>query len=87
MKTGLKEVDPLFTDDVDDPVLLSQPPRPRTREDVFQRLGLANTGKGISQDSLDEVQNPESNLAIDLDPVAEIFPKLRLKDGDPLAPA
>jgi hypothetical protein len=84
---GLKEIDPLFANDIDDPVLLGQPPCPRTREDVFQWLGLANTSKGISQDGLDEVQSAQSNLAVNLDPVPEIFPKLRLKDGDPLAPA
>jgi hypothetical protein len=83
----LEEIDPIFMDDIDDPVLLGQPPRPRTREDVLQRLGFADAGERISQNGLDEVQSPQSDSAINLDPVPEIFPKLRLKDGDPLAPA
>jgi hypothetical protein len=83
---GLEKIDPVFSDDIDDPVLLGQPPRPRAREDMLQRLGLADAMEGISQNGLDEVQSPKGNSAIDLDPMPEIFPKLRLKDGDPLAP-
>lgn len=53
---------------------------------MLQRFGFANAGEGISQNGLDEIQSPESDLAIHLDPVPEIFPKLWLKDRDPLAP-
>lgn len=54
---------------------------------MLQRLGLANAGEGISQNGLDEVQSPQSDFAINLDPMPEILPELRLKNGDPLAPA
>jgi hypothetical protein len=83
----LEEIDPVFTDDIDDPVLLGQPSRPGAREDVLQRLGLTDTGEGVSQNGLDEIQSPQGNSAINLDPVSEILPKLRLKDGDPLTPS
>lgn len=86
MKARLEEIDPVFMDDIDDPVLLGQPPGPRAREDMLQRLGLADAVEGIPQNGLDEVQSPQGYSAINLDPMPEIFPKLRLKDGDPLTP-
>jgi hypothetical protein len=54
---------------------------------VLQRLRLADAVEGISQNGLDKIQSPQGNSAVDLDPMPEIFPKLRLKDGDPLAPS
>jgi len=53
---------------------------------MLQRLGLADAVEGIPQNGLDEVQSPQGYSAINLDPMPEIFPKLRLKDGDPLTP-
>jgi hypothetical protein len=53
---------------------------------VSEGFGLANPGKWIAKNGLDQVSDPERDLAIGLDPVAKVFPKLRLEDGGSLAP-
>jgi hypothetical protein len=40
---SLKKVDPVVLHAIDDPMLLSNPPRPTTVQQVTQRLGLSYT--------------------------------------------
>jgi hypothetical protein len=51
-----QEVDPVVLDEVDDPVLLRQPPRPRSRREMLQRLGISDPSEGVAEVLIDEVE-------------------------------
>ena len=85
MVARLQEVDLGALHKVDEAMLLGYASRPRARQNVLQRLGFADSGKGIADDGLDEVEHPQRNLAIGCDPELEVFPKLSMKDGETLA--
>jgi hypothetical protein len=67
---------------VHQPMLLSDPARPRPREDVLQRLGFAETLERIAHHGFHEIENAESDAAVGFDPVAEVLPELRMEDRD-----
>lgn len=76
----LKKVDPPLTNKGDQPMLLCNTPRPDTRPQIFQRLGLANADERFADDRLDEIENAKRHRPIGLNPVAEILSKLRVED-------
>ena len=53
MVAGLKEIDPVVADKVDDSVFLCQPPRPGPGDEVSQRLRLPYPPKRIANDGFD----------------------------------
>ena len=46
--TGLEEIDTMLQDPVNQPVFLSDSPRPATRESKFEGFGFANAFKRVS---------------------------------------
>jgi hypothetical protein len=76
----LKEIDAPLADEVHDPVLLREPARPGARGQILQWLRLADARERISQDGLDQIESPQCELSIGLDPIAKILQKLRLED-------
>jgi hypothetical protein len=83
--SALQKVDLLMLDDVDEPVLLGDPPRPWPSGKVLQRLRLAQASERSPQDVLDEDQHAEGRATVSIDPEAKVFPKLWMKDGYVLA--
>src|SRR5262249_27368223 len=80
MTTSLEELDAVAPHQVDQAVLLRDPPRPRPGQLVLQRLGLAHADERFTQGRLDQLQDAEGNPAIVLDP-GKILAELRVKDG------
>src|SRR5579859_5206621 len=79
MVSRLKEVNPVWADLINQPVLLGDSPRPATRQLKPQRLRLADADKGISQNRLDQIKSSQGSLAVDLHPVPEVPAKLRVE--------
>jgi len=48
MEAGLEEIDTMLQHPVNQPVFLSDPPGPATRESKFEGLGFANAFKRVS---------------------------------------
>jgi hypothetical protein len=80
MIARLKKVDPTLTNKVDQPMLLRNAPRPDTRPQIFQRLGLANADKRFTDDHFDEIEDPKRHRPIGLNPMAEILAELRVEN-------
>src|SRR5215471_16788545 len=74
--TGCEDDDLCFRDDVDEAVLIVDPPGPGPRQVVLERLGLADTGEGIPPDVLDQFVDPREHLAVGLDPGGVVLPAL-----------
>lgn len=80
MVPRLKKVDPPLTNKIDQPMLLRDAPRPDTRPQIFQGLGLAYADKRFTDDRLDEIENAKRHRPIGLNPIAEILAELRVED-------
>jgi hypothetical protein len=80
VEARLEEVDPVFADQIDDPVLLGQAPRPGAREDVLERLRLTFSLKRIAQHGVDDLQCAQRRPAVGLDPETQVFQELALED-------
>jgi len=50
-------------------MLLSNPARPTTGQNVLERFGLANTSEGISQYSLNQFKDAQGCPSVGVDPV------------------
>ena len=61
-------------------MLLGNPPRPRTREKMLQRLGFTDPVERIAKHGLDKIQDPQGDLTIDLDPSTQVLAKLCVED-------
>ena len=61
-------------------MLLGKTARPDAGGEIFKRFRFADACKGIAHDSLNQVERTLGNLSVGFDPVAEIFPELRLED-------
>lgn len=79
MVSGLKEVYPVGTHEVDDSMFLSEASRPGSRGKKLQWLGLSNARKWITQYSFDQVERSQSDLAFNLNPIPQILAELRMK--------
>ena len=82
---GLEKLDAVSEDFVNEAIRLVDPTRPHVASEVFERFWLANTGEGISQHCLDQIQDAQGSLAIGVDPVAEILEAFVLQDRGPRA--
>ena len=81
MIPGLKKVDSLAPDEIDESVFFRDPTRPSPREKVLQWFRLPDPDKRLSQNGLDQVQNPQGRPSVGFHPETQIFSKLRLKNG------
>ena len=81
MITGLEEIDPVVTDEINKTVFLGETAGPDAGGKEFKRFGLANAGEGVTHDRLDQVEGPERHLPVGFNPVAQIVQELRLEDG------
>ena len=59
---------------VHEPVLIGDPPRPSTLRTVFKLLGLAYPAEGIAEASIYQCINPLKDPAISLLPVLVVLP-------------
>jgi hypothetical protein len=80
---SLEEIDAIVGDEVDDPVLLGQPSRPDIRAQMPKGFRLAQTGKGVRHDGLDERHDLESDAPVLFDPVSKVLSELVLKNAVP----
>ena len=80
MVARLEEMDRFFAYQVDQPVLPGNASGPDARAKTLQRLRLPLSVERVPEDRLHQSQDPQSNTPIRLDPMDEIFAKLRLKD-------
>src|SRR4051812_26706220 len=85
MKPRLKEVDAVSADEVDETVFAREPPGPSARQMMLKRLRLAEARERITQHRLDEFESPQRYVAVLLDPVSQVFAKLRMKNRVALA--
>ena len=81
MIAGLKKIDSVVANEVYQAMLLGKTARPDARGEIFKWFRFANACKGIAHDSLDQVERTHGNLSVGFDPVAEVFPELRLEDS------
>lgn len=61
-------------------MLLCNPARPATRENILERFWFANISERVSQHGFNELEDSQSHLAVRVDPVTEILTKLRMED-------
>jgi hypothetical protein len=73
---GLKEVDPPFSHQVDNPMLLSESPGPDRGIEVLQPFRFSDPVNWIAQVGLDQPQNALCRPTIGPDPVLQVLPKL-----------
>lgn len=85
MVPRLEEINAVVPHQVDDAMLSSEAPGPDAESEVFQRLGPSDAPKGVSHDSLHDIQRTQGDLAIRFHPVPKVFSELRMKHG--FAPA
>lgn len=78
---NLKKIDPVVANEVYKAMLLGKTTGPYAGGEIFKRFGFANTCKGVTHNGLDQVERTHGGLAVDFDPVAEVFPELRLEDS------
>lgn len=62
-------------------MLLCQTSRPSARREILQSFGLADAGEWLTQNSLDDLEGPQRDSAISLDPIAEVLAELGLEYG------
>ena len=63
MIARLKEVNAGFAP-INQPVLLSDPPRPAAPQHVFERLGLADARERIAEDRFYKLQNAQGRFPV-----------------------
>jgi hypothetical protein len=80
---GLEKVNTLFSDPVNEPVLLRDTSRPASGKRVSERLGFTQPLEGVAQHRFNQVQHPDCYIAVGLDPIAKILPELGLEDSEP----
>lgn len=80
MVSRLQEVNSVIAHEIDNAMFLRQPARPTTRAKIFERFGLPDSFKRIAQDGFHQFESSQSQFAICLDPITQVFDELRLED-------
>ncbi len=80
---SLEEIDPLFTHQIYEPVLLGDSARPSAWAQILQGFGFSNALEWVAYHGFDKRYDPERDFSILLDPVLQIFNELGLKDSIP----
>jgi len=65
----LQEINPIITHQIDQAVLLRQPPRSCPGREVAQRLRLADALEGVAQDGFDQVKGAQCQFPVSIHPV------------------
>ena len=81
MVSGLQEIDPVVPDEIDEAMFLSEAAGPDAWSQIFERFRLADSGKGISHDRLDQGEGSQGCLAVGLNPVSQVVTEFRLENG------
>jgi hypothetical protein len=81
---SLEKIDFLFSDPVDQSVLLSDTARPTPGEHIFQWFGLSRALEGISDDLVNEIEDSDGYASVVFDPETEVLKKLGLEYGNTL---
>ena len=71
MVPALEEIDPVLLNQVDEPMLLRQSAGPGSGVQILQRLRLADAGKRIAENGLDQIERPQGDIAVNLHPEDE----------------
>lgn len=79
--TSLKEIDPVVANQVYESMFLGQATGPGAGGKIFKRFRFANTCKRIAPDGFDQLECTQGCLAVDFDPITEVFPELGLEDS------
>ena len=82
----LQEVDSVLRDEVDDSVLLGEPPGPDALRQMLQWLRLADSSEGILQHGLHDLDGPNRDSTIGPNPVAQILAEFPMEDGIAASP-
>jgi hypothetical protein len=73
----LEEIDPISGDAIYQAVLARNSPAPATGVFMTQRLGLANSLEWVCENRCHQVENPQRDFAICLNPAPQILAKVR----------
>ena len=84
MIPSLQKVHSFVEYPIHQPVLVSEPPGPDVRPKVFERLRLPNPFKGVSEDRVEQVEEPQREPATVLDEVSQIGAEVGSKDASRL---
>ena len=68
MIAGLKKVDTVDLDKIDEAVFLGDAPGPDARGEILQGFRFAYSSGKVAHNSADQVENAEGGFAIGLDP-------------------
>jgi len=82
--SSLEKVQAFVDNAVNEPVFLCDPSGPASGKRVSEGFGLSESCEGIAHHRLDQIQQPDGNIAVGLHPIAKILMELRLKDCEPL---
>ena len=78
-----EEVYSLRGDTIDQPMLLCDAARPAPRKSEFQGFRFPGTVKGIADDGLNQIEDPDGDVTLVLDPETQVLNELRLECGGP----
>ncbi len=81
MMTGLEEVYPGVSHEIDDAMLESEPPGPKARAQVLERLGLPDPLERVLHHITDDVERPDGCLPVGFDPITEVLEKVLIENG------
>ena len=76
----LKKVNAVLLHEINDAMLISQPPRPHVSPKPFQRLRLPDSDERITKDRLHEIEQSQSEFAIVGNEIGEILNESRVED-------
>jgi hypothetical protein len=80
MIPGLEEVDQVIPDQVNDPMLETEPPRPDSRPEILEGFGLSQTRERVAHHVQDNIQNADRIPPVGLDPMLKVLEKCRVED-------
>ena len=66
----LQEIHSILEHPIDQPMLVREPPGADVRTKIFERLGLSDAFKRVSENRLEQIEKPERKLAIVLDEIS-----------------
>jgi hypothetical protein len=79
MVAAHQEVDPPLPNQIHKSMFLRNASRPYIAAEMLQRLGLADSVEWIPHHGFHKIQDAQSRLAIDIDPVPQVLPEFVLK--------
>jgi hypothetical protein len=82
--SSLKKINGFVPDSVYQPVFLSDAPGPTTGEQVLERLRLARALERVAHYRFHQVKHPDCRAPVRFDPIAEVLPKLKVENRQPL---